>query len=93
MADDPNKRPLMSTRPTVRLEPGDLKPSWSIVIAMLEQLSAWGTFALRLGTLALIQECVRDLTARDADYVAVERMRELVEALARMPLEKKEPKK
>jgi hypothetical protein len=79
MADDQNKRPLMSTRPTVRLEPGDLKPSWPVVLAMLEQLSAWGTFALRLGTLALIQECVRDLTSRDADYATVERMRELRE--------------
>ena len=74
-------------RPTVRFDPGDLKPTWPIVITSLEQISAWATLALRLGTLALVQECVRELAQRDAKADVVVRLRELVEALAHMPYE------
>ena len=75
-------------RPTVRLDPKDLKVTWPIVIASLEQLTEWATFALRLGTLALIQECVRELAEPDARADVVVRLRELVEALAHMPYER-----
>jgi hypothetical protein len=71
----------------VRLDAKDLKPSWPIVIASLEQLADWAVFALRLGTLALIQECVRELAERNARAETVARLRELVEALAHMPYE------
>ena len=74
-------------RPTVRLDTRDLKVTWPIVIASLEQLSDWATLALRLGTLALVQECVRELAQRDAKADVVVRLRELVEALAHMPYE------
>ena len=74
-------------RPTVRLDTHDLKITWPIVIASLEQLSDWATLALRLGTLALVQECVRELAQRDAKADVVVRLRELVEALAHMPYE------
>jgi len=74
-------------RPTVQLDPRELRPSWPIVIASLEQLSSWAALALRLGTLALIQECVRDLAQRDAKREHVARLRELVEALAHMPFD------
>lgn len=74
-------------RPTVRLDPRDLKVTWPILIATLEQLSDWTVFALRLGTLALIKECVNELAQRDASAATVGRLRELVEALAQMPYE------
>ena len=80
-------RRVVETRPTVRLDPRDLKPSWPIIIASLEQLADWAALALRLGTLALIQECVRDLAQREAKREQVARLRELVEALAHMPFD------
>jgi hypothetical protein len=83
----PPRRPPIETRPTVKLDPNDLKPSWPIVIASLEQLSDWAILALRLGTLALIQECVRELAQRNARADLVHRLRELVDALAHMPFE------
>ena len=61
--------------------------TWPIVVASLEQLSDWAALALRLGTLALVQECVRELAQRDARADVVVRLRELVEALAHMPYE------
>ena len=90
LSDDPPKpesdpKPRVDPRPTVRLDPRDLKPSWPIAVASLEQLTDWAVFALRLGTLALIQECVRDLAQRDAKAETVERLRQLVEAIAHMP--------
>jgi hypothetical protein len=71
----------------VRLDASDLRPSWPIVVASLEQLADWAVFALRLGTLALIQECVRELAERNARAETVARLRDLVEALAHMPYE------
>lgn len=85
--DDDRRRPPIETRPTVKLDPTDLKPSWPIIVASLEQLADWSVLALRLGTLALIQECVRELAQRDAKAEVVERLRQLVEALAHMPFE------
>ena len=92
LSDDPPKpesdpKPRVDPRPTVRLDPRDLKPSWPIAVASLEQLTDWAVFALRLGTLALIQECVRDLAQRDAKAETVERLRQLVEAIAHMPFD------
>ena len=81
---------MLRPRPRVRpfgSIPADLKPSWPIVVASLEQLSDWAVLALRLGTLALIQECVRELAQRDARAASIVRLRELVEALARMPVD------
>lgn len=71
----------------MRLDPNDLRPTWPIVFASLEQLSSWGVLALRLGTLALIQECVRALAQPNARADLVARLRELVDALARMPFD------
>ena len=82
------KDPRKDTHPTVRLDMRDLKPSWPLAVATLEQLNDWAPFALRLGILALIQNCVRELAHRDASADVVVRMRELVEALAHMPWEK-----
>ena len=83
----PVVRSPRETYPTARLDPRDLKPSWPIAVASLEQLSDWAVLALRLGMLALIQECVRELTDRGARAATVVRLRALVEALAHMPLD------
>ena len=88
MSEDSFRGPkdlLEDPRPTVRFDPQDLKVTWPIVLASLEQLSNWATLALRLGTLALVQECVRELAQRDARADVVVRLRELVEVLAHMP--------
>jgi hypothetical protein len=84
---DTNSRARPPTLPTVRLDPKDLRPSWPIAIASLEQLSDWAVFALRLGTLALIKNCVSELAQHDTRADLVAHLRELVDALARMPLE------
>ena len=80
--DDPIAK---SDRPTDEIDPRDMKVSWPMAIASLEQLGDWQVFALRLGTLTLIQHCVRDMAERTATAAYVPWMRELVEALARMP--------
>jgi hypothetical protein len=72
---------------TARLDSRDFRPSWPIAIAALEQLSGWGVLALRLGTLALIQQCVRELAEEKAHADTVARLRALTDALAHMPLE------
>jgi len=80
-------RPRIRTRPTTHLDSKDVRPSWPIAIATLEQLADWPVLALRLGTLALIQACVRDLAEPKASADLVVRLRALVEALAHMPYE------
>ena len=72
---------------TVRLDPRDFRASWPMAIASLEQLSGWAVLALRLGTLALIQQCVRELAEENARADLVVRLRVLTDALAHMPLE------
>lgn len=84
--DSPRSRQT-HTYPTVRLDPRDIKPTWPIVIASLEQLAPWSVLALRLGTLALIQSCVRDLAQPTASAEQIVALRALVEALAHMPYE------
>jgi hypothetical protein len=84
---EPRSHSKIQTRPTVRLDPTDLKPSWAIIGASLEQIAGWAGLALRLGTLALVQECVRDLARPDAGREGIARLRELVDALAHMPFD------
>jgi len=80
----PNRRAQIQT---VRIDSRDFRPSWPIAIATLEQLSGWAVLALRLGTLALIQQCVRELAEEDASADIIVRLRVLTDALAHMPLE------
>ncbi len=88
MSEGEDDIPLVDSRPTVRLDPTDLKPSWPVMIAMLDQLGAWLPFALRLGVLALINNCVRELAEPTASPETIVRLRELVEMLAHLPLER-----
>lgn len=74
-------------RPTVAMDPATMKPSWPIAIASLERLGSWTVLALRLGTLALIQECVRELAMPNPSRKLIVRLRELVEALEQLPFE------
>src|SRR5947207_14065769 len=41
-------RSRISTTPTVRLDPANLKPTWPVVSASLEQMSDWEELAFRL---------------------------------------------
>lgn len=81
-----NRRSRAQIR-TARLDSRDFRPSWPIAIAALEQLSGWGVLALRLGILALIQQCVRELAEEHARPETIVRLRALTDALAHMPLE------
>lgn len=58
---------------------------WPYAVAALERLNVWTVMALRLGTLALLQECVAAMALRGARKELVVRARELVDALDRMP--------
>ena len=80
----PMKRSDVRTTP---IDPKEIRASWPIVIAYLEQMSGWAVLALRLGTLALIQDCVKELAKPDADPDIVVGLRKLVDALAHMPME------
>jgi len=62
-------------------------PSMAIVLAGLEQFSPWARYAFKLGTLALLQECIQEMAIPNAKPELVVRARELVEALAHMPWE------
>ena len=81
-----NRRSRAQIR-TARLDSRDFRPSWPIAIASLEQLSGWAVLALRLGILALIQQCVRELAEEHTRPEVIVRLRALTEALAHMPLE------
>ena len=83
----PTNRRTRTQIQTVRLDSRDFRATWPTAIASLEQLSGWAVLALRLGTLALIQQCVRELAEPDARAEVVVRLRVLTDALAHMPLE------
>jgi len=74
-------------RDTVLMDPALLKPSWPIAIATLERITNWSVLALRLGTLALIQECVRELALPNARRDLLVKLRELVDVLEQLPFE------
>ena len=71
----------------VPLDSRDFRVLWPMAIATLEQISGWPVLALRLGTLALIQQCVRELAVPNARADLIVRLRTLTDALAHMPLE------
>lgn len=77
-------------KPTKPLSPEEIMangPSIAIVLAGLEQFRPWARYAFKLGTLALLQECIQEMTAPNARAELVVKARELVEALAHMPWE------
>lgn len=86
-ASTPPSRGYRAQIQTVRLDSRDFQASWPMAIATLEKLSGWSVLALRLGTLALIQQCVRELAEEDVNADVVVRLRALTDALAHMPLE------
>lgn len=81
---------LRDKRPTKPLSPEEILsngPSIAIVLAGLERFSPWARYAFKLGTLALLQECIQEMTSPNAKAELVVKARELVEALAHMPWE------
>jgi len=86
---DDDKRPPSDERPTVRVDASDIGPSWPLIMAMLERLGPWAPLALRLGTIALLQATLREMSTTDASAQLVVTARELVEAMAHMPWDQK----
>lgn len=90
VSTDDDKPRVREERPTTVLDPRELTTtsvSWPLAIATLERLNNWAVLALRLGVLALLQECTRAMAQPNASPQLVVRARELVEALAHMPWE------
>ena len=88
--DKPLSEPLplnIDTRPTVRLDAKDVKPSWPMALATLEGLGEWTVYALRLGTIAMIQKYLDELAQPHAKPDTVVKLRTLIEALAHMPMD------
>jgi len=75
-------------RPTTALDPKTMT-GWPIAIATLEQLGAWTVFAMRLGTLALLQDCVKRMADEGASIELLGEAQALLDALRHMPWERK----
>ena len=54
---------------------------WPIAVAALERVNTWAVLAVRLGALALLQECTRAMAQPSAPKRLVVRAREIVDAL------------
>jgi hypothetical protein len=76
-------------RPTTTLDPRTITGSWPIALATLEQVGPWTTFALRLGTLALLQDCVKRMAIEDASAGVLVEAQTLIDALRHMPWDRK----
>lgn len=63
----------------------DAGVGWPYAIASLERLNTWAVMALRLGILALLQECVRAMAQPTAKRTLITRAQELLQALERLP--------
>jgi hypothetical protein len=64
----------------------DPSVGWSFAIATLERLNKWSVDALRLGTLLLLQQCIRAMAAPGGDKKALlARSKELIAALDHLP--------
>lgn len=83
--DDPDTRP--DARPTKMLHYGVAGDGmgWQYAVAALERINTWSVMALRLGILALLQECTRAMAQPNAPAKLVTRARELIDALGKMP--------
>ncbi len=79
--DEQERRSRQLTRQLTPQEVG----GWPYAVDALERLNDWAVFALRLGLLALLQECVQAMAQPHARPALVVKARELVEALARIP--------
>jgi hypothetical protein len=60
---------------------------WPFAVAALERLNPWAVLALRLGTLALLQECARAMAQSRARRSLLVRAKELVQVLEVLPWE------
>lgn len=76
-------------RPTTTLDPRTLIASWPIALATLEQIGTWTVFAMRLGTLALLQDCVKRMAAEGSSAELLTEAQMLLDALKIMPWDRK----
>lgn len=71
--------------PTQKLSIDEIVVSWPKIVAELEKLEPWGTFALRLGLIELARQCLDEMALASAGPDHVVKMRQIVEALAKLP--------
>jgi hypothetical protein len=74
----------MSERPTVQLDPAELQP-FMLACASLERLGPEMVHAWRLGLLVMLQQTVRLMLHEDAKADLVQRARDIIELLAKLP--------
>ena len=86
MPDDEGDR---KDRTTTVLDPRTITSSWPIALATLEQIGPWTIFAMRLGTLALLRDCIQRMAAEDAPASLVNEAQTLLDTLRRMPFDRK----
>ena len=76
---------MREEKATTGLDPREIAVSWALAVATLERINGWAVLALRLGTLALLQECVHAMAQPHAKPELVQRAKELVDALGQLP--------
>jgi len=86
MTDDSDAPHVPSEeRKTDELDPRDVRVSWPVALAHLEQLGDWTVHGMRLGALATLRQLIEYAAHPGASGLVVDRMRDIIEALARMP--------
>jgi len=64
----------------------DVNVGWQYAVASLERLNSWAVTALRLGTLWLLQRCIRDMSRPGAKSTELlKQAQELLTVLERLP--------
>lgn len=80
---DPNHD--TTTRTTVEMDPLMISsPSTAVAIATLEKIGPWAVDAFKIGTLAILEQLVREMGSPDAKVDLIMKTREIVEVLAHM---------
>ncbi len=64
----------------------DASVGWAFAIATLERLGGWSVDAVRLGTLHLLQQCIRSMATPGGNKkLLLARAKELLDALDHLP--------
>lgn len=58
---------------------------WDLAVASLELAAPWATHALKVGIVALINECMREIARPGGTKQSTVRAEELLKALRKMP--------
>lgn len=73
-------------RETAALDPRTITgPGWPVALATLEQIKTWAPEAQKLGILALLLRCTREMAQPGAPAGLVTEAQEYLDALRHMP--------